>query len=49
MSKTELLRVKSRGKGKVVPVLLTKHHSMKAYWGSECLAPRIFDLGIRWR
>jgi hypothetical protein len=23
------------GKGKVVPVLLTKHHDMKAYWGVE--------------
>jgi len=22
-------------KGKVVPVLLTKHHAMKAYWGVE--------------
>jgi hypothetical protein len=23
-----------KGKGKVVPVLLTKHHAMKVYWGS---------------
>jgi len=23
-----------KGKGKVFPVLLTKHHTMKAYWGS---------------
>jgi hypothetical protein len=23
------------GKGKVVPVLLTEHHAMKAYWGVE--------------
>jgi hypothetical protein len=22
-------------KGKVVPVLLTEHHAMKAYWGVE--------------
>jgi hypothetical protein len=22
-------------KGKVVPVLLTKHHAMKAYWGVD--------------
>jgi hypothetical protein len=28
-------------KGKVVPVLLTKHHAMKAYWGSGCIAPHI--------
>jgi hypothetical protein len=29
-------------KGKVVPVLfLTKHHAMKAYWGSGCIAPLI--------
>jgi hypothetical protein len=27
--------------GKVVPVLLTKHHTMKAYWGSGCIAPLI--------
>jgi hypothetical protein len=24
-----------KGKGKVVPVLLTEHHAMKAYWGEE--------------
>jgi hypothetical protein len=29
------------GKGKVVSVLLTEHHAMKAYWGNECLAPLI--------
>jgi hypothetical protein len=28
-------------KGKVVPVLLTKHHAMKAYWGSGRIAPLI--------
>jgi hypothetical protein len=28
-------------KGKVVPVLLTEHHAMKAYWGSGCIVPRI--------
>jgi hypothetical protein len=22
---------------------------MKAYWVSECIAPRILDLGTRWR
>jgi hypothetical protein len=30
-----------KGKGKVVPVLLTKHHAMKAYWGSGGIAPLI--------
>jgi hypothetical protein len=28
-------------KGKVVPVLFTGHHAMKAYWGSGCIAPII--------
>jgi hypothetical protein len=29
--------------------VLTKHHAMKAYWGSGCIAPHILDLGNRWR
>jgi hypothetical protein len=28
---------------------LTKHHAMKTYWGSGDIAPRILDLGTRWR
>jgi hypothetical protein len=28
---------------------LTSHHAMKAYWGSRSIAPRILELGIRWR
>jgi hypothetical protein len=28
-------------KGKVVPVFLTEHHAMKAYWGSGGIAPLI--------
>jgi len=37
---------KGKGKGKVDPVpLLTKHHDMKAYWGTGSIAPRILDLG----
>jgi hypothetical protein len=28
---------------------LTKHHAIKEYWGSGDIAPRIFDLGTRWR
>jgi hypothetical protein len=28
---------------------LTKHHAIRAYWGSEGIAPRILDLGTRWR
>jgi hypothetical protein len=30
-------------------LLLTKHNAMKTYWGSGCIAPRILDLGTRWR
>jgi len=30
-----------KGKGKVVPVLLTKHHPMKTYWESGGIGPRI--------
>jgi hypothetical protein len=37
-------RVKVRVKGKFVPVL-TKHHAM----GSGGIAPRILNLGTRWR
>jgi hypothetical protein len=28
---------------------LTEYYTMKAYWGSECTAPCILDLGTRWR
>jgi hypothetical protein len=28
---------------------LTKYHAMKTYWGSGGIAPRILDLGTRWR
>jgi hypothetical protein len=28
---------------------LTKHHVMKAYWGSGGIAPSILDFGTRWR
>jgi hypothetical protein len=28
---------------------LIKHHAMKTYWGSRGIAPRILDLGTRWR
>jgi hypothetical protein len=30
---------KGRGKSKVVPVLLTEHHAMKAYWKNGGIAP----------
>jgi hypothetical protein len=40
---------KIKKKMKVVPELLTEHHALKAYWRSRGIAPRIFDLGIRWR
>jgi hypothetical protein len=36
-------------KDKVVPVLLSGHHPMKAYCGSGGIDPRTLDLGIRWR
>jgi hypothetical protein len=39
-----------KGKGKIVPVLfLTEHHAMQAYWGNGGIAPRILDLGSRWK
>jgi len=28
---------------------LTKHHTMKTYWRSWGIAPRILDIGTRWR
>jgi hypothetical protein len=28
---------------------LTKYHAMKTYWGSECVAVRILNLGTRSR
>jgi hypothetical protein len=28
---------------------LTKHHAMKAYWGSGSITPSILDFGTRWR
>jgi hypothetical protein len=32
---------------KIVRVLfLTEHNTMQAYWGSECIAPCILDLGL---
>jgi hypothetical protein len=37
----ECLYALSKVKGKVVPVLLTEHHAMKAYWGSGGIAPLI--------
>jgi hypothetical protein len=33
-----------KGKGDLI-----EQHAMKAYWGSGSIAPRIFDLGTRWR
>jgi hypothetical protein len=30
-----------------LPLHLTKYHTMKAYRGSEGIAPRILDLGVR--
>jgi len=31
------------------PCALTEHQTIKAYWGSGGIAPRILNLGTRWR
>jgi hypothetical protein len=31
------------------PCTLTEYHAIKAYWESGGIAPRIIDLGTRWR
>jgi len=33
---------------KIVPVHLTEHRAMKAYWGSGDISPRI-NIGTSWR
>jgi hypothetical protein len=38
---SSVMQGKGKGKGKVVPVFLTKHHAMTVYWGSAGIAPRI--------
>jgi hypothetical protein len=44
------MRPARKGEVKAVPVLLlTEHHAMKAYLWSGIIAPRILDLGTRWR
>jgi hypothetical protein len=40
---------KKRWKKVKLSLCLTKHHAMKTYWGSGGIAPRITDLGTRWR
>jgi hypothetical protein len=42
--KVRMIKVKIK-----LSLCLTKHHAMKTYWGSGGIAPRIFDLGTRWR
>jgi hypothetical protein len=45
-----LIKVKVKVKVKVkLSLCLTKHHDMKAYWGSGGIAPHLLDLGTRWR
>jgi hypothetical protein len=34
---------------KVKSLCLTQHQAVKSYWGSGVIAPRILDLGTRWR
>jgi hypothetical protein len=42
--------IDGKGKGKVkLSLCLTKHHAMKMYWVRGGTAPRILDLGARWR
>jgi hypothetical protein len=38
-----------KGKGKKLSLFLNKHHAVKTYRGSGDIAPRILDLGTRWR
>jgi hypothetical protein len=38
-----------RVNGKRVKFSLSCNHSMKGYWGSRGVAPRILDLGTKWR
>jgi hypothetical protein len=46
-----LCKYEGKGKGKKVKLslCLTKHHAMKTYWRIGVIAPRIFDLGTKWR
>jgi hypothetical protein len=45
-----LMMIDSGLKGKVKLFLcLTKHHAMKTYWRSGGIAPRILELGTRWK
>jgi len=38
-----------KGEKVKLSLCLTKHHAMKMYWGSGGIAPRILDLGTRWK
>jgi hypothetical protein len=40
-SEGQTTKSKAKGKGKVVPVLLTEHHAMEVYTGNGSIAPRI--------
>jgi hypothetical protein len=42
------IKVKVKIKVKL-SLCLTKHHTMKTYWGSGGIVPCILDLGTRWR
>jgi hypothetical protein len=45
-----LCRAPSANKVKVkLSLCLTKHHTMKTYWGNGGIAPHILDLGPAWR
>jgi len=44
------MTLKVTPKAKVVPVFfLNEHHTIKTYWGSRYISPRILDLFTKWR
>jgi hypothetical protein len=52
MDTNELINIQNTWKVKVkvkLSLCLTKHHTMKAYWGSGRIGPHILNLGTRWR
>jgi hypothetical protein len=42
-------RLRPGKKKKVKSLCSTEHHAMETYWGSGGIAPRILDLGTKWR
>jgi hypothetical protein len=44
-----LPRITTYEEVQIKSLCLTKHHSMKTYWGSEGITPQILNLGTIWR